>query len=306
MPRINNQGATQDKRKREIRKVLEQYGKVARDELFRLVPMKLGVDAKSIRSSLYKDLKAMVLDLEIEEQHFTLDGAPISKADLEKLEEQYSDSKVPPYRTTWSLKGYELQISGAKLLRDLGGDFILPNQSLIRDFAIYDAKRTVSTSVYSLMFEVGNKVLYLSIDQAAIPFKFVIARHTGPEFVFPRDQFLELYGPRSALLLLPNRVLSSYRHESRPGHFLITFNRDAGVSVADLGGKNPGSLVRLTESELSKIDLILGATVNQTVTEPLLASAQLRRDPVLLSSTPYETKLPSMIFIEAGFALFVR
>jgi hypothetical protein len=84
------------------------------------------------------------------------------------------------------------------------------------------------------------------------------------------------------------------------------FDSESRVMVCDLGGKNQASAVRLSEQELAEIDLTLGETVNQTITEPLTKRPKARGESKLLSLTGTTIPLPALIYIDSGFGVFLR
>jgi hypothetical protein len=304
MPKITD-GITSDDRKQAIREILNQHGKITREELFSMVSSRLNVDPKNIRSSLYKDLTTLSDKGIIERQYLHLDGTPMIESEISaiELDEENSNKK---YKLLWSIKGYETSIIGLKVLENLGGQFYLPNQSMQRDFAIMDATKSTQLGSFSVIFEIGNKILKLALDEHSCPATIVFGRAPEATFVFPRAKFIEEFGKRAALLLLPNRLLSSCKTDGRLGHFSVTFNTAKEVSIRDLGSKNGLKSMRLSKDNLAKLDLRLCSYPGETTTIQLSEVTYTESEARCINEEVVKELLPTMLYVPGGFAVFLR
>ena len=306
MPKITD-GKTSDDRKHAIREVLGQYGKMSRDDLFQKVAQKLNVDLKSIRSSLYKDLNTLSDKSVLEKQYLHPDDTPMTDEEINDLMLDDS-SQSSNYKLIWSLKGYEDSVIGAKLLEDLGGKIYVPNKSMLRDFEIMDATKSTQLGSYSIIFEIGNRVLKLGVDENARPVTIVVGRsNTDASFVYPKNELLEEFGKRTILLLLPNRLLSAGKEGSRLGHFLMTLsNKRDELLVRDLGSKNGTKTMRLSKDDAALVDIRLNSYPGETSSIPLVEATFSEADSRSATNEAVSEQLPCMVFVPGGFGIFVR
>ena len=304
MPKITD-GLTSDDRKQAIRKVLEIYGKLNREDLFRHVSAYLEVDVQKIRSSLYKDLNTLAGKGEIEVQYFYQDGTPMTQIEIEKI---LSEDGGKNFFCTWSLVGYEDEVKGAKLLSDLGGHFFVPNKTMQGAFLLQEADQTAPLSSFGLLFSVGNKILRLSLDHREYPATLIIARSPSDiGFKFPRKEIIEKYGHRASLLTLPHPTLSSCQPDTRMGHLLLQIVGLNKVKIFDLGSRNGTEIMKIGNEDLASLELSLAAKNGATAYASFASQVQPKHAVVTkVGLSSIDSDLPFIIFASKDCRLLIR
>ena len=92
-----------------------------------------------------------------------------------------------------------------KLLRQQGGNYFVPNKSMLSAIAINEAHADRSLNVFKIIFSAGNKTLSISIDRRQVPTNIVVARNHGEIGFTPPLEELENQFNKHATLLTGSR-----------------------------------------------------------------------------------------------------
>ena len=323
MPK-NPTGISGDQCKQAIRKVLEVHGRLTAEPLFGYVidylskyqdPNNDGNLHEQLKKALYKHLKTLVLDGELRTQYFRQNGIQLTKKEIETLEDKTfeaakkNEKAGQNYYQEWYLKGYHQDVEGAKLLKQQGGNYFVPNKSMLSAIAINEACEDKILNSFKIIFSAGNKTLSISIDRRQVPTNIVVARNNAEiGFTPPLEELENQFNKHATLLMLPGRTLSSCRAPQRMGHFLLQFINDTEVSVADLGSHNGTEVLKLSNEDYAELTDSIKHSNNLTLKySPFAAEVEAKAGFFTkVADEPKIFKLPVLIMASKECRILVR
>ncbi len=296
MPKKSN-SVTKSQRIDALRKILERWGRLNKQQIDQHVAAQLDLDVDLISRTLYRDLEELVNNLEVRAHYFSRDGSFI---------EEYDPEVHKNTQCEWALVGSESQIVGQDVLK-ANGALLLASERLAKYIKVDSGKSSVDFKILHLFFNIPNHFLCLKIEKEMLPLTLVIGR-IPPNVTNSQSLFNDLerqYGKRTIMLALPYASISSFKPGSQQmGHSSLTFtvnDRNSEVEdilVRDLNSKNKTFTCKLSQIESDILRKKGIETVDKTLTEGWnhLGKSDLNIKKIEVSgSTTIQS--PSLIFV---------
>lgn len=304
MPKKSN-SVTKSHRIESLRKILERWGRLNKQQIDQHVAAQLNLDENVISRTLYRDLEELVNNHEVRVYYFNRDGSTIDEFDPDVHKNTQCE---------WALVGSESQIVGQDILK-ANGALLLASERLGKYIKVDSGSSNVEFKTLHLFFNIPNHFLCLKIEKEMLPLTIVIGR-ISPKITNTQSLFNDLekqYGKRTLMLALPYASISSFKPGSKQmGHSALTFivnDRNPefeDILIRDLNSKNKTYYCKLSQVEADIVRKNCIETVDKTLTEGWnhlsKSDLNIKKIEVVDSSN---IQSPSLVFVSEMVPLLV-
>ena len=295
-------GVSKSERQNKLRKVLQQWGSLEKQQINQRVAQALGIDPNYIEKPLYKDLEELVEQGEIVVTYYHPDGSVIEDFDPET------------HRTSkgkWSIPRFEGQVAGAGILKPQGAELIV-SSSLKNEVRVDQGASTPDSAHTYIYFNINSYFFSIRILSQMLPATLLICRSNDPVLgnvsrINQHFKTLERdFGRRIMLLIVPSTGVSAPKIPERMGHLSLEIKGEDLALLRDLGSSNGTLATPISREEA--LDLIEDGSVigMRTLTRswnhhPVPSSQSISCSPHMVQ----RLKFPSLIQASESFRMLV-